>query len=215
MNQKITLKIQGMDCASCAAVIEHSLKKTKGVVSASVNFATEKAYLEFDSEKTNADNLKKIIKDLGYKALDEDEDEDNTSTDVKTEDQSDHHKTEKDLPAGRQDSEIKKLKLRFVLSLVFSLPVIYMVMGGMLGFPMPEVFEKYGILIQAILSTAVILASFNIWQSGFKKLLRLAPNMDSLILIGTATAYFYSLVNAEFLLAGREISMENFYHCTA
>jgi len=209
MNQKITLKIQGMDCASCAAVIEHSLKKTKGVVSASVNFATEKAYLEFDSEKTNTDGLKKIVKDLGYKALDEDED--NASTDVKTDDHSDHHKTTKDLPAGRQDSEIKKLKLRFVLSLVFSLPVIYMVMGGMLGFPMPEVFEKYGILIQAILSTAVILASFNIWQSGFKKLLRLAPNMDSLILIGTATAYFYSLVNAEFLLAGREISMENFY----
>src|SRR3989339_1358536 len=209
MNQKITLKIQGMDCASCAAVIEHSLKKTKGVVSASVNFATEKAYLEFDSEKTNTDGLKKIVKDLGYKALDEDED--NASTDVKTDDHSDHHKTEKALPAGRQDSEIKKLKLRFVLSLVFSLPVIYMVMGGMLGFPMPEVFEKYGILIQAILSTAVILASFNIWQSGFKKLLRLAPNMDSLILIGTATAYFYSLVNAEFLLAGREISMENFY----
>src|SRR3989338_7270772 len=209
MNQKITLKIQGMDCASCAAVIEHSLKKTKGVVSASVNFATEKAYLEFDSEKTNTDGLKKIVKDLGYKALDEDED--NASTDVKTDDHSDHHKTEKALPAGRQDSEIKKLKLRFVLSLVFSLPVIYMVMGGMLGFPMPEVFEKYGILIQAILSTAVILASFNVWQSGFKKLLRLAPNMDSLIFIGTATAYFYSLLNAEFLLAGREISMENFY----
>jgi len=204
MNQKVAFQIIGMDCASCAAVIEHSLKKEKGVISANVNFATEKAYLKFDSEKTNADNLKKIIKDLGYKALDEDEDEDNASTDVKTEDHSDHHKTEK-------ESEIKKLKLRFVLSLVFSLPVIYMVMGGMAGFPMPEVFEKYGILIQAILSTAVILASFNVWQSGFKKLLRLAPNMDSLIFIGTATAYFYSLLNAEFLLAGREISMENFY----
>ena len=202
MNQKITFKIIGMDCASCAAVIERGLKKGKGVNSANVNFATEKAYLEVDSEKTNADNLKKIIKDLGYKAIDENED--NTPTDVKTEDHSDHHKTEK-------ESEIKKLKLRFILSLVFSLPVIYMVMGGLAGLPMPEVFEKYGILIQAILSTAVILASFNIWESGFKKLLRLAPNMDSLILIGTATAYFYSLINAEFLLAGREISMENFY----
>jgi len=100
MNQKITLKIQGMDCASCAAVIEHSLKKTKGVVSASVNFATEKAYLEFDSEKTNTDGLKKIVKDLGYKALDEDED--NASTDVKPDAHSHHHKPEKDLPAGRQ-----------------------------------------------------------------------------------------------------------------
>lgn len=196
---KITLQIQGMDCASCAAVIEHSFKKEKGVNSANVNFATEKAYLEFDSEKTNVDNLKKVIEGLGYKTFDENED--NTT---KEEDHSDHHKEEK-------ESEIKKLKLRFLLSLIFSLPVIYMVMGGMVGFPMPEVFEKYGILIQAVLSTAVILASFNIWRSGFKKLLRLAPNMDSLIFIGTATAYFYSLINAEFLLAGRTISMENFY----
>lgn len=202
MNQKITLQIIGMDCSSCASVIEHNLKKEKGVVSANVNFATEKAYVELNPKETNVENIKKVVKDLGYKAIDENED--NISAASKTEDHSDHHKIEK-------ESEIKRLKLRFILSLVFSLPVIYMVMGGLVGLPMPEVFEKYGILIQAILSTAVILASFNIWESGFKKLLRLAPNMDSLILIGTATAYFYSLINAELLLAGREIGMENFY----
>ena len=57
----------------------------------------------------------------------------------------------------------------------------------------------------------VIIVSFNIWQSGFKKLLHLAPNMDSLILIGTATAYIYSFINAELLLSGRMVSMDNFY----
>jgi Cu+-exporting ATPase len=195
--EKTILKIQGMDCASCAAVIEHSLKKEKGVVSASVNYATEKAHLEFEPAQTNIEKVEKVIKDLGYQASPDDQETDMSGS-------HEHHKTEK-------ESEIKKLKLRFVLAFVFGLPIIYMVMGGMVGFPMPKIFETYGIAIQAVLSTAVILSCFNIWASGFKKLLKLAPNMDSLIFIGTATAYFYSLIQSLFLFSGREINMESFY----
>jgi len=195
--EKVVLKIEGMTCASCVAVIEHGLKKEKGVSSANVNFATEKAYVEFDSAQTNLDKVRKTVEDLGYKASSDDEK-------MEMSGERNHSKEEK-------ESEIKKLKVRFILSLVFSLPVVYMAMGGLVGLPMPKVFENYGILIQAILSGAVILASFNIWESGFKKLLRLAPNMDSLIFIGTATAYFYSFINAELLLSGKAIGMENFY----
>ncbi|MDP2741146.1 MAG: heavy metal translocating P-type ATPase [bacterium] len=205
--EKTILKIQGMDCASCAAVIEHSLKKEKGVVSASVNYATEKAHLEFDPAQTDIKKVEKIIKDLGYKVLDENG-ENVSETGKKAEDHSDHH----NIPAGgEKEKEIKKLKLRFVLAFVFGLPIIYMVMGGMVGLPMPEIFETYGIAIQAVLSTAVILSCFNIWASGFKKLLKLAPNMDSLIFIGTATAYFYSLIQAFIFLSGKEVNMESFY----
>lgn len=196
--EKTTLKIEGMTCASCVAVIERGLKKEKGVSSANVNIATEKAYVEFNPDQTSVDKVKKAIEGLGYKAKSEGEKE------MEMTGEHEHHKNEK-------EGEIKKLKLRFILSLVFSLPVIYMVMGGMVGFPMPKIFETYGILIQAILSAAVILASFNIWESGFKKLLKLSPNMDSLIFIGTATAYIYSFINAELLLSGRDIGMDNFY----
>ena len=205
MDSKIILKIEGMDCASCAAVIERGLKKEKGVASASVNFATEKAYLEFDPAQTNIDRVKKIVEDLGYKARNDDE---KMEMEMEMAGEHDHHNP----PAGgEKEGEIKKLKVRFISSLIFSLPVIYMVMGGAVGLPMPKIFEDYGILIQAILSAAVVLASFNIWESGFKKLVRLAPNMDSLIFIGTATAYVYSFINAELLLSGRNIGMENFY----
>ena len=62
---KLTLKIQGMDCASCAAVIEHNLKKEKGVAQANVNFASEKAYLDINSKEKNADKIKKVVKGLG------------------------------------------------------------------------------------------------------------------------------------------------------
>ena len=199
MNQKITLQISGMDCASCSSVIEHNLKKTKGIVSAVVNFATEKAYLEFDSAEIQIENIKKNIRDLGYKAALEGE-----SFDNKAAEHEDHHKIEK-------ESEIKKLKLRFVLSFIFGLPIIYMVMGALINLPMPEIFKTYGIAIQVVLSTAVILACFNIWTSGFKKLIKLSPNMDSLIFIGTATAYFYSLILAGLLFLGKMVDMESFY----
>jgi len=197
MQKKVTLQIGGMDCASCAAVIEHGLKKTKGVASASVNFATEKAYLDIDTEKTSEEKIKKIIDDLGYKASGD-------SGEMEMAEERDHHKTQK-------ESEIKKLKNRFLLSLVFSLPIIYMVMGGMLGLPQPQIFQKYGLYIQAILAAAVILTCFHIWQSGFKKVLRLGPNMDTLILIGTATAYFYSMANLVLLSLGKMVSMSSFY----
>ncbi|OGZ79647.1 MAG: copper-translocating P-type ATPase [Candidatus Staskawiczbacteria bacterium RIFOXYB1_FULL_37_44] len=196
MAKKITLKISGMDCASCAAIIEHSLKKEKGVASASVNFASEKVYLDIDPEKTSEDKVKKVISDLGYKASDNMPEMEMTGHD--------HHKTEK-------EAEIKKLKNRFLSAFVLGLPIIYMVMGGMLGFPMLALFEKYGLYIQAVLAAAVIFACFNIWQSGAKKLLKLGPNMDTLILIGTATAYFYSLANLLLLFFGKEVAMDNFY----
>ncbi|MCX6722886.1 MAG: heavy metal translocating P-type ATPase [Candidatus Staskawiczbacteria bacterium] len=194
--EKKTLKIQGMTCASCAAVIEHDLKKKDGIASASVNLANEKAYVEFDPEKIKIEDIKKNIKDLGYKASDEME--------MDMASMHDHSKMEK-------DSEIKELKNRFLLALLFGLPVIYMVMGGMIGLPMPSFFEKYGLYIQAILSTAVIFSCLNIWQSGAKKLLKMGPNMDTLVLVGTATAYFYSLINLILLSIGKEISMDSFY----
>ncbi|MCX6718042.1 MAG: heavy metal translocating P-type ATPase [Candidatus Staskawiczbacteria bacterium] len=194
MEKKI-LKIQGMTCASCAQVIEHDLKKKNGIASASVNLANEKAYVEFDPEKIKIEEIKKNIKDLGYKASDEME------MDMAGHD---HSKMEK-------DSEIKKLRNRFIFAFVFGLPIIYIVMGGMIGLPIPAILEKYGLYIQAVLSTAVILVCFNIWSSGFKKILKLGPNMDTLILVGTATAYFYSLINLILLFFGKNILMDSFY----
>jgi len=195
--EKKTLKIIGMDCASCAAVIEHDLKKEKGVSSANVNFAMEKAYVEYDPKESSPEKIKKVIKDLGYNI-----DEDAGGMDMSHE--HDHSKMQK-------ANEVKRLRNRFVLALIFGLPIVYMVMGGMAGLPMPQLSEIYLLAIQAVLTTAVILASFNIWQSGLKKVLKLGPNMDTLVLVGTATAYFYSMVNFILLLLGKKIPMENFY----
>jgi len=196
--EKTILKISGMHCASCSAIIENTLKNEGGIKSINVNFATEKAYLDFDPIEISIARIVKVIEKLGYKAIEE-------SPKEETED---HHKKEK-------TERIKKLKNRFIAALFFSLPIIYMVMGEMIGLSMPMFFEKYGVFIQFILTTAVIVSTFDIWKSGFKKLLRLSPNMDSLIFIGTAVAYFYSVIISLLIFSGREMDAHLYFESAA
>ena len=210
MTQKTILKISGMDCASCAVNIENALRKETGVKSANVNFASEKLYLEFDEVKISIARIKNIIEKLGYKAVEETIEPAFAEATAGKEERHDYHKEAK-------VQEIQKLKKRFIFALIFSLPIIYMVMGEMLGLPMPSAFggESYGSIIQFVLVTAVIISCFNIWTSGFKNLLRLAPNMDSLIFIGTATAYFYSLAISIILLFGTVVGEVHLYYESA
>ncbi|MBU4380954.1 heavy metal translocating P-type ATPase, partial [Patescibacteria group bacterium] len=196
--EKTILKISGMHCASCSAIIENALKNEEGIKSINVNFATEKAYLEFDPIEISIARIQKIMEKLGYKATEE----------TFEEEMHDHHKEAK-------AQEIQKLKKRFIFALIFSLPIIYMVMGEMVGLPMPIIFEKYGTIIQFVLTTAVIVSCFNIWTSGFKNLLRLAPNMDSLIFIGTAVAYFYSLTISVLIFLGTKVEAHLYYESAA
>ncbi|KKQ95571.1 MAG: Cation transport ATPase, partial [Parcubacteria group bacterium GW2011_GWC2_39_11] len=112
--EKTILKISGMSCASCAANIENDLKKEEGIKSVNVNFATEKAYLEFDPIEISVARIQKIIEKLGYKILAEGEALDSSHLlGIKTTEE--NYKKEK-------EGEIKKLKNQFAATLLFSLP---------------------------------------------------------------------------------------------
>ena len=147
-----------MHCASCAANIENSLKKTPGVKSVNVNFASEKAHVHYDESATNLGDIKKTIEKLGY------------------------HAHEAGMAHEHGKDNAKNLRNRFLIALIFSLPIIYMTMS------------TPNILLEFIFTTIVIGACLNIWISGVKNLIKLTPNMDSLIFLGTAAAYFYSVV---------------------
>jgi len=204
MTKKIILRVSGMHCNSCVVNIEDALRKQKGIISANINFASEKAHLEFNPNETNIEDIKKTVKKAGYDTIEE-----------RTGEDMNHHAEH----GYSRNNNTKKLKKRFILSLLFGLPIIYMVMGGMLSLPIPEFFKIYGIYIQFALATAVILACLNIWVSGVLSLKRLKPNMDSLIFIGTATAYVYSVaISISYLLgsgADGKMSMENLYYESA
>lgn len=197
MNKQQTLRILGMHCASCAANIENRLKKEAGIKSANVNFALEKLYLEFDTTLTNTKQIKKIIKDLGYLALEE-----------LFEETGNYRKK-------AIEKEAKYLRKRLIYSLILSLPIVYLAMGQMLMLPTPQIAKHYATIIQFILTTAIIILCFSIWKAGFKNLIRLTPNMDSLIFIGTATAYFYSVLVLLSDLLNLDFDSHVYYESTA
>lgn len=181
---KKIFKIVGMHCASCAVNIEAELKKKKGINSVSVNIATEKAYVDFNEDEIQTSGIVKIIDELGYKAEDD-------SMNIQMNRHTEHGEHSEH---GDHHGEIGKLKKQFWLSLFLTLPLAYMVMGEMMNLSMPMFLKKYGMLIQFVLATSIIAICFDIWKNGFNAIKRLRPDMDSLIFIGTAVAYFYSVI---------------------
>jgi len=162
-----------MHCASCAINLEDALKKTQGIKSAVVNFASEKAYLTFDQDKIALPKIEEVIQKEGYKSQEEDAGHNHQDVHV---------------------ARIKKLKNTFIISLILGLPIFYMVMAKMLGLFLPSLSLKTEALFQFIITTAIMIANYPIYASGLKKLILRRPNMDSLIEVGTVAAYLYSLV---------------------
>jgi len=171
---KHKLQFGGMHCASCAVLIENTLKKMPGVSQAAVNYATESGLIMFDPTQTDLGKISKAVEGIGYKVLTHAEGESHQ-----------HHHT-------------GNFKTNFVLSLIFGLPIIYLSMGGMLGLPKIGLLEKFSLPLQMILSTLVMLTSRKMLVSGAKSLARLWPNMDSLVFVGTFAAFLYSFIGAFF-----------------
>jgi P-type Cu+ transporter len=171
-------KISNMHCASCAVNIEHLLNKKPGVIKASVNFATEKLNLEYESEKISLEEIKKEVKKIGYELYDE----------INEAPDSGH------IHHDRVAASIKKLKMTFIFSALLGLPVFYLAMGEMFGLPEPALSLKTMVVVQFVITTIIMIINYPLYISGLKRLIQLNPNMDSLIETGTLAAYFYSLV---------------------
>lgn len=172
---EITLSISGMHCASCAGIIERSLKKLSGVKSANVNFAGQKAKVLYDSAKNSVTDLIKAIEKAGYKA------------DI-------YDTSNPEAEGQKRQKEIRGYFKKFIWSFFFSLPMLYfMFFDFFKWWPLPAVIPYMGIvsLILTIPVQFIIGAGFykGLWSG-----LRMKTfNMDSLIAIGTSTAFFYSL----------------------
>lgn len=170
MTRKTIIDITGMHCASCSALISRALGKAEGVVSASVNLTTNKATIDYDDSRINAHDLIEIIKSKGFGAKEEDQELDTMPKD------------------DRQLKEIKNLKFMFFISLVFSLPVFIL---GMFFMSTPVPYQNY---IMWLLATPVqFFIAAGMYRSAFSALKGKSANMDTLIVLGTSAAYFYSV----------------------
>jgi Cu+-exporting ATPase len=173
---KITIAISGMHCASCASNIEEALKRVKGVREVNVNFAVEKAFIDYDPVKTNPSILKGVIKKTGYKVAGAPSDTDQEK-------------------ATRQ-KEINDLRFRFIFSFLLSLLLMYL--------SMLINSNSSLLLIEFLLATMVILAGQQFFTNGVNAILKAHnANMDTLVALGVGSAYLYSIFASVSVWLGR------------
>ncbi|MDR3216961.1 MAG: heavy metal translocating P-type ATPase [Clostridiaceae bacterium] len=204
-DKAVVLLISGMTCAACASRVEKALQQTDGVLSAAVNFATERATISYDPGKTKVSLLKKAVEAAGYGALDAE------------------NKSAVDEDALRKKKEIKILWIKFALAAVFSIPLLYFAMGPMVSWwkvPVPMIFDpmmnplNYAVL-QLSLTLPVIAVGYKFYTVGYKAIFKRSPNMDSLIAIGTTAAVGYSIYSLIRIALGDMGAVESLYFETA
>ena len=177
--QPIELSIDGMTCASCVARVEKALKKVSGVEQANVNLATERAWIQPNATVSSQDLIRAIQK-AGYDAK------------LLQHDANEQH--------DKKNLEQQQLKRDLVISLILALPVFILEMGSHMipafhMWVMHNIGQQQSWLIQFALTTLVLLLpGRRFYQKGIPALFRLAPDMNSLVAVGTLAAYSFSLV---------------------
>lgn len=175
--QNVVLTITGMHCTSCAGVIERALKKLPGIKEARVNFAAEKAHIVFDATATDETTVIETIRKIGYRA------ESAASTTPEAD-------------RKRRAQEIGRFRWKFLAGMLLSLPMLFfMILDFVSGFPGQAFILPWVGILSLLFATPVQFLIGAGFYKGFWSGLRMRTfNMDSLIAIGTSTAYFYSLV---------------------
>lgn len=183
-----TFDITGMTCAACEARVQRSASRVAGVTSANVNLLKNSMVLEYDGRPETVEAVETAIGSAGYGAVPR----------ASRNGASDRVSAIVDPRKGAQKA-IREKRDQLVWSLALGVPLFYLAMGPMLGLPEPPAFAGVGgmmasAITQLLLATAVLFVNRHYFISGLKTLVRLSPNMDSLIAIGSAASYAFSLV---------------------
>ncbi|WP_025724402.1 heavy metal translocating P-type ATPase [Acholeplasma granularum] len=191
-----TFNVKGMTCAACVASVERATKKLNGVEDVSVNLTTEKLTLKFDPTLLEIKDIEKAVKDAGYTL--------------------DQNLMNFDAHQLIKEKQTHSLWKRFLISSIFSLPLLYISMGPMIGLYLPDFMhpDKNPLtftILQLLLTTPVMITGYSYFKNGFKTLFKLNPNMDSLIGIGTSAAYIYGVYALVMIILGNNHFVHQLY----
>ena len=174
--------VTGMSCAACSARVEKAVSKVPGVTSCSVSLLTNSMGVEGTAA---ASEIIAAVEEAGYGA---------SVKGAKTENREASRGAEEDM---LKDKETPKLRRRLIASLCFLIPLMYFSMGHMMwGWPVPEFFADNHMamgILQLLLTTIVMVINQKFFISGFRGLIHRAPNMDTLVALGSGASYGYSL----------------------
>ncbi|MDR0851044.1 MAG: heavy metal translocating P-type ATPase [Clostridiales Family XIII bacterium] len=202
-----------MTCAACSGRIERVVRKLPGIEQASVNLASEKLFVEYDEGSLGLDEIKNAVTKIGYEVVEK--------VDYKALKTTEAAVAEED--RQRKQKEIRIMWTKFIVSAVFSLPLLYIAMAPMitwarLPFPSslnPMNFPLIYALLELLLVLPVIGVGYRFYTVGFKALIQRSPNMDSLIAVGTSAAFIFSTWNVVQIVIGNFGAVNSLYYETA
>lgn len=182
--------ITGMSCAACSARVQKAVEKLDGITECSVNLLTNSMAVEGTA---SPDEIIDAVTKAGYGAS------------VKGSGPEVSAKAQEDAKEAAQEKETKKILVRLISSIIVLVALMYVTMGHMMaGFPMPAFFMENPIaigMLQMLLAATVMVINQKFFINGFKGVIHGAPNMDTLVSMGSAAAFCYSTVML-FLMAG-------------
>ena len=190
--------VAGMTCATCQAHVTRAVSSIPGVQSVQVNLLTHSMVVDFDATKTNDQRIIHEVIETGYGAEVADP-------------------TTKDSFKKQKLALSQRMRQRLVGSLLFLIPLLYLAMGFMVGLPVPELFNNVPVfaITQLILVIPIMILNQHYFTSGVKRLIKLSPNMDSLIAIGTLSAFIYGIYATIMIVYGYfydEMIMHHYHH---
>ncbi|MFT8949229.1 MAG: heavy metal translocating P-type ATPase [Liquorilactobacillus hordei] len=192
--------IDGMVCASCSLTIEKAVGKLAGVTDVSVNLTTEKMNVAYDARALDEQKIISAVSDAGYgaKLL--------AGTFSEIEQQT-----------AKKTRQLDKLWLQFIYSAIFTIPLLYIAMGSMIGLWLPSFIQpasnpKFFVMIELLLVLPVIILNLDYFKIGFKTLVRGHPNMDSLVALGSGAALIYSFFGTIQVFMGNYSYSDTLYY---
>ena len=199
--KKLELQIDGISCQACVAKIERKLSKTNGVKKALVNISNNMANIDYDEKEIKASEIMETIEKLGYTPR--------KKEDLKEKDES-----------IKNEKKVKMELLKSKIVIVLSFFIMYISMGHMLGVPLPKIFDPMinpnnFVGVQFLLTLIVMIIARRFYVVGFKQLFKLSPNMDSLIAIGTSSAFLYSVYISSKIFSGEIHLVHSLYYESA
>ncbi|HPI17199.1 MAG TPA: heavy metal translocating P-type ATPase [Mesotoga sp.] len=175
----VTLEIDGMTCAACVSAVEKAIAKLDGVSEVSVNLAAEKATVGYDPDRLRISSIKEAIEKAGYRA-------------------SAFTNADSEQSRLKKEAAIRSYKQKFLVSIVFALPLLIIAMGHMIGLKLPSFIDPHMnplnfALAQLFLTIPIIIAGKDFYLKGIPNLFRGHPNMDTLVGLGTGAAFIYGV----------------------
>ncbi len=186
---KATFDITGMSCAACSARVEKTTNKVAGVDNAVVNLLKNSMEVEYDGSPQTIAAISEAVKKAGYGAY----------VRLDTKEQSTSRTAASSQSVSSAADDAKQVRVRLILSIIFTAPLFYLSMGHMFGWPLPGFFtDEHDVMVLAftefLLLVPVIFLNFKFFRVGFSALFHAAPNMDSLIALGSSASTIYGIV---------------------